>query len=85
MLFTLRGLPILVEPGEQSQPAAFWWLRRRYVIQEYIGYWDDNRSSTAHWLVKTDDWQQVSLIYDRAESQWLVERIDTWPNPQPDR
>ncbi len=72
----LRGLPVLVEAGEDSRPIAFWWRNRRYGISEYYSLWDDDSDSTAHWLVQTEAGRPVSLIYDRASSQWLMEWVD---------
>jgi hypothetical protein len=73
MSIILRGLPVLVEAGEDSRPVAFWWQNRRHVVDEVICVWDDNCDTTAHWLVLVQDVHPVSLIYDRSASQWLME------------
>lgn len=75
MSIVLRGLPVLVEAGEDSQPAAFWWQNRRHVIEDTICVWDDSCDSAAHWLVQADGGRPVSLIHDRAASEWLMEWI----------
>jgi hypothetical protein len=80
MSIVVRGLPVLVEVGDDSRPVAFWWQHRRHAIDEYICLWDDAYTSTAHWLVQVRGEPPVSLVNDRAASEWLVEWIESWPS-----
>jgi hypothetical protein len=83
MSVVFRGLPVLVEAGEDNHPQAFWWQNRRCAIWEHVCHWDDSCGATAHWLVQIQDGQHVSLVYDRASSQWMMECIGVWPKRLP--
>jgi hypothetical protein len=73
MTQVVTGLPVIVEICAQGQPTAFWWRNRRHVVTEHVCHWDDHCCISAHWLVRTDWGERVTLIYDRSEDQWFID------------
>ncbi len=69
----VTALPAIVEISVQGQPVAFWWRNRHYFVSEHLCHWDDRCCISAHWLVRTDTDQRVTLIYDRAIDQWSID------------
>lgn len=69
----LTRLPALVEIDIEERPTAFWWKNTRHAIVEHLCHWDDRSCISAHWLVRTEKGQDITLIYDRAEGLWFIE------------
>ena len=71
----VRGLPVLVEAEDQGQPVAYWWQGQRHAVDDIVCLWDDRCYCTVHWLVQSTDGRRVTLVYDRAANQWIIEPL----------
>jgi hypothetical protein len=73
MTQVVTGLPVIVEISTERRPIAFWWRNRRHAVTEQVCHWDDPCCISAHWLVRSEGGQRVTLIYDRAENRWFID------------